>query len=180
MANALLAGVSGGQGFSKGFHELIRQARWRQQKRGGGGGGGACSDRPLLRQVGDAKSHAEEVRIIANEAATLRSKLAEADSASAGGAPCVRPRCRSANPAGRADAVSGKAMRELLLRLIYVEMLGRDASFGYIYAIKLTQSHNILEKRTGYLVASLFLHENHELRLLLINTIQVRVLERTL
>ncbi|XP_010075398.1 PREDICTED: LOW QUALITY PROTEIN: AP-4 complex subunit epsilon-1, partial [Pterocles gutturalis] len=56
-------------------------------------------------------------------------------------------------------------------RLIYCEMLGYESSFGYIHAIKLAQQGNLLEKRVGYLAVSLFLHENHELLLLLVNTV---------
>nr|XP_023395257.1 AP-4 complex subunit epsilon-1 isoform X3 [Loxodonta africana] len=64
-----------------------------------------------------------------------------------------------------------KTMKECMVRLIYCEMLGYDASFGYIHAIKLAQQGNLLEKRVGYLAVSLFLHENHELLLLLVNTV---------
>nr|XP_009679902.1 PREDICTED: AP-4 complex subunit epsilon-1 [Struthio camelus australis] len=49
--------------------------------------------------------------------------------------------------------------------------LGYESSFGYIHAIKLAQQGNLLEKRVGYLAVSLFLHENHELLLLLVNTV---------
>lgn len=62
-------------------------------------------------------------------------------------------------------------MKECMVRLIYCEMLGYDASFGYIHAIKLAQQGNLLEKRVGYLAVSLFLHESHELLLLLVNTV---------
>ena len=40
-------------------------------------------------------------------------------------------------------------MRELLIRLIYCEMLGIECSWGYIHAIKMTQSSNIMDKRIG-------------------------------
>nr|XP_033776243.1 AP-4 complex subunit epsilon-1 isoform X2 [Geotrypetes seraphini]XP_033776244.1 AP-4 complex subunit epsilon-1 isoform X2 [Geotrypetes seraphini] len=62
-------------------------------------------------------------------------------------------------------------MKECMVRLIYCEMLGYEASFGYIHAIKLAQQGNLLEKRVGYLAVSLFLHENHDLLLLLVNTV---------
>ncbi|XP_023365871.1 AP-4 complex subunit epsilon-1 isoform X2 [Otolemur garnettii] len=64
-----------------------------------------------------------------------------------------------------------KMMKECMVRFIYCEMLGYDASFGYIHAIKLAQQGNLLEKRVGYLAVSLFLHESHELLLLLVNTV---------
>ncbi|XP_060031698.1 AP-4 complex subunit epsilon-1 [Erinaceus europaeus] len=64
-----------------------------------------------------------------------------------------------------------KVMKECMVRLLYCEMLGYDASFGHIHAIKLAQQGNLLEKRVGYLAVSLFLHENHELLLLLVNTV---------
>nr|XP_033776245.1 AP-4 complex subunit epsilon-1 isoform X3 [Geotrypetes seraphini] len=64
-----------------------------------------------------------------------------------------------------------RQMKECMVRLIYCEMLGYEASFGYIHAIKLAQQGNLLEKRVGYLAVSLFLHENHDLLLLLVNTV---------
>ena len=79
-------------------------------------------------------------------------------------------------------------MKEFLVRLLYVEMLGHDGSFGYIYAVNLTSSRVLMEKRTGtveigslsrvdqyftgYLTVSLCLHQDHELILLLISNIQ--------
>ncbi|XP_078540950.1 AP-4 complex subunit epsilon-1 isoform X4 [Lissotriton helveticus] len=68
-------------------------------------------------------------------------------------------------------STSLRQMKECMVRLIYCEMLGYEASFGYIHAIKLAQQGNLLEKRVGYLAVSLFLHENHELLVLLVNTV---------
>uniref|UniRef100_A0A8C1JVN5 AP-4 complex subunit epsilon n=1 Tax=Cyprinus carpio TaxID=7962 RepID=A0A8C1JVN5_CYPCA len=66
---------------------------------------------------------------------------------------------------------SMKQMREIMVRAMYCEMLGYDASFTYIHAIKLAQQGGVLEKRVGYLAVSLFLNEGHELLLLLVNTV---------
>ncbi|KAK7117254.1 hypothetical protein R3I94_022723 [Phoxinus phoxinus] len=66
---------------------------------------------------------------------------------------------------------SMKQMREVMVRAMYCEMLGYDASFTYIHAIKLAQQGSVLEKRVGYLAVSLFLTEGHELLLLLVNTV---------
>ncbi|XP_074989192.1 AP-4 complex subunit epsilon-1 isoform X2 [Caretta caretta] len=70
-----------------------------------------------------------------------------------------------------APTTTVRLMKECMVRLIYCEMLGYESSFGYIHAIKLAQQGNLLEKRVGYLAVSLFLHENHELLLLLVNTV---------
>ncbi|KAL7857667.1 hypothetical protein AOLI_G00177690 [Acnodon oligacanthus] len=64
-----------------------------------------------------------------------------------------------------------RQMRELMVRAMYCEMLGYEADFVYIHAIKLAQQGTVLEKRVGYLAVSLFLNENHELLLLLVNTV---------
>ncbi|XP_066557479.1 AP-4 complex subunit epsilon-1 [Amia ocellicauda] len=64
-----------------------------------------------------------------------------------------------------------RQMKEIMVRTIYCEMLGYEASFSYIHAIKLAQQGSVLEKRVGYLAVSLFLNESHELLLLLVNTV---------
>lgn len=82
-----------------------------------------------------------------------------------------------------------KSQKEWLIRLIYCEMLGHDVSFGYISAINATQMGTSLDKRVGssqtlvhllwltssclgFISCSLFLHEGHELMILVINSIQ--------
>ncbi|KAJ3597018.1 hypothetical protein NHX12_003418 [Muraenolepis orangiensis] len=66
---------------------------------------------------------------------------------------------------------SMRQMKELMVRAIYCEMLGYEASFSYIHAIKLAQQGTALDKRVGYLAVSLFLNESDELLLLLVNTV---------
>ncbi|PQP97933.1 AP-4 complex subunit epsilon [Prunus yedoensis var. nudiflora] len=46
-------------------------------------------------------------------------------------------------------------MKEYIIRLIYVEMLGNDGSFAYIHAVKMTHDDNLLLKCTGYLAKDL-------------------------
>lgn len=101
----------------------------------------------LVKAIGEAKSKAEEDRITSSEIETLKKKIGEPD-------------------------VSKKRMREYIIRLVYIEMLGHDASFGYIHAVKMTHDDNLLLKKTGYLAVTLFLDENHDLIILIVNTIQ--------
>ena len=63
-------------------------------------------------------------------------------------------------------------MKDLLIRSIYVEMLGHDGNFAHIHAINMTQKKNILTKRIGYLASTLFLDEDNELLILLVATLQ--------
>lgn len=101
----------------------------------------------LIRHIGEAKTKHEEDRLIRREATSLKDKVG-------------------------ARGVTQRQMREYLIRLIYCEMLGTECPWGYIHAVKFTQTSTTLDKRVGYLAASLFLHESHELNLLLVATLQ--------
>ncbi|XP_024531548.1 AP-4 complex subunit epsilon [Selaginella moellendorffii] len=101
----------------------------------------------LVKTIGEAKSKAEEERIVLAEIESLKRRIQEPD-------------------------VPRKKMKEYIMRLVYVEMLGHDASFGYIHAVKMTHDDNLLLKRSGYLAVTLFLNEDHDLIILIINTIQ--------
>jgi len=112
-------------------------------------GGGHLSKEffELVKSIGESRSKQEEDKIIVNEIATLKANLNQ---------PNITP----------------KKMKEYMIRAVYVEMLGHDASFAYIHAVKLTHEKTLLCKRIGYLTCNLFLHKDHELMLLLINTMQ--------
>eukprot|EP00035_Acanthoeca_spectabilis_P034808 m.31001 g.31001 ORF g.31001 m.31001 type:complete len:1232 (-) comp6877_c0_seq1:65-3760(-) len=101
----------------------------------------------LVKAIGEAGSNHEEDRVIRKEAALLQNKMKDVH---------INPR----------------QMKEYLVRMMYCEMLGHEADFGYIHAVKLAQHASILEKRIGYLAVSVLLHEDHELMLLLVNTMQ--------
>jgi AP-4 complex subunit epsilon-1 len=101
----------------------------------------------VVKAIGEAKSKAEEERIVTAEIETLKKKIAFPD-------------------------VPRKKMKQYIIRLVYVEMLGHDASFGYIHAVKMTHDDNLLLKKTGYLAVTLFLNEDHDLIILIVNTIQ--------
>ncbi|KAI4370805.1 hypothetical protein MLD38_019114 [Melastoma candidum] len=101
----------------------------------------------LVKSIGESRSKSEEDRIVLSEIETLRRRLSDPD-------------------------VPKRKIKEYIVRLVYVEMLGHDASFGHIYAVKMTHDDNLLSKRTGYLAVTLFLNEDHDLIILIVNTIQ--------
>ena len=101
----------------------------------------------LVKAIGEAKSKAEEERIVLAEIESLKRRIVEPD-------------------------VPRKKMKEYIIRLVYVEMLGHDASFGFIHAVKMTHDDNLLCKKTGYLAVTLFLNDDHDLIILIVNTIQ--------
>lgn len=101
----------------------------------------------LIRSIGETKSKQEEDKILVREIAQLKTNVSN-------------------------SKATLKQMKEYIIRMLYCEMLGHDASFGYIHAIKLTSSKNLVEKRTGYLAVTLCLPKNHELILLIIASLQ--------
>lgn len=101
----------------------------------------------LVKSIGEAKSKQEEDRIIAEEVMHLKKAINQ-------------------------TSISKKKMRELIIRSIYVEMLGQDASYCYIRAVELCASTAISQKKVGYLAASLCLSPDHEFRFMLVNQIQ--------
>ena len=101
----------------------------------------------LVKSIGESRSKQEEDKIITAEAQSLKTKFLERN-------------------------LPEKKMKELLIRALYVEMLGHDASFSYIHAVNLSQSKNLLVKRIGYLACSLFIDTSSDLVILMIATLQ--------
>lgn len=101
----------------------------------------------LVKAIGEARSKQEEDKIILTEAEKIKNKFREKN-------------------------LSEKRMKDLLIRSIYVEMLGHDGSFAHIHGINMSQQKNILTKRIGYLASTLFLDEDNDLCILLVATLQ--------
>eukprot|EP01063_Lacrimia_lanifica_P002910 TRINITY_DN11575_c0_g1_i1.p1 TRINITY_DN11575_c0_g1~~TRINITY_DN11575_c0_g1_i1.p1 ORF type:complete len:912 (+),score=413.36 TRINITY_DN11575_c0_g1_i1:98-2833(+) len=101
----------------------------------------------LIRAIGEAKSKQEEDKIILKEIATLKGKMTEKD-------------------------VDPKVMKEYVVRMLYCEMLGHEAEFGYIKCVELTASKDLLQKRTGYLGVELTISPESELQYLIVANIQ--------
>jgi len=66
----------------------------------------------LVKSIGESRSKQEEDKIITHETQHLKRKFNEKN-------------------------ISERKMKELLIRALYVEMLGHDASFSYIHAVNL-------------------------------------------
>ena len=108
----------------------------------------------VLKAIGESKSKQEEDRIIAKEVTVLKQKL-------------------EPTPPGKTPPLQNKKRaKEYLVRLLYVEMLGHDASFGYIKAVEMAASASLYHKRTGYLVCGACLSPDHEFRFMLVNQMQ--------
>ena len=101
----------------------------------------------LIQRIGDSKSKQEEDKIMSAESEILKLEIAKT----------------SLTPTQR---------KECLIRAIYLEMLGHDASFSHLHAVNLTQDKNILNKRIGYLACSLLLNDSSEFLILLVSSIQ--------
>lgn len=101
----------------------------------------------LIKSIGETKSKQEEDRIILNELSTLKPRMSEKN-------------------------ISARRLKEYLIIALYIEMLGHSASFCHIEAINLTQNKNLVLKRIGYLMCSLFFTSKSDLTIMLISTIQ--------
>ncbi|KAG2207837.1 hypothetical protein INT46_007003 [Mucor plumbeus] len=102
----------------------------------------------FITKITQAKSKAEEASLATEELAKLSSKMGSPD-------------------------VSSTRMRDYIIRLMHCFMLGYTVDFSIIYAIMASQSGDTaLDRRVGYLACTLFLKEDHELGIMLINTLQ--------
>lgn len=64
-------------------------------------------------------------------------------------------------------------LRETLIRMVYCEMLGYEAPFGYLKAIELCSDPNIINKKAGYITAALCIPPEHEFRFMIVNRLQM-------
>ena len=101
----------------------------------------------LIKSIGDSRSKQEEDKIILKESEILKKKIKE-------------------------SGTTPKKMKEYLLRAIYIEMLGHEATFAHLFSVNLTQDKNYLNKRVGYLACSLLLNEESEFLILLVASLQ--------
>ena len=65
-----------------------------------------------------------------------------------------------------------KVLAELMVRIMYLQLLGFDASFAYVSAINLSQHSNPRVKRLGYLVSCSCISHDSQLLILLVSSLQ--------
>ena len=82
----------------------------------------------LVRSIGECKSKAEEDAIVASEVGSVKPRL-------------------TGGPAGGGSAGDKRGVRESLIRLAYVEMLGHDASWGHVRALQACSDPDVLTKK---------------------------------
>ncbi|CAM9140968.1 unnamed protein product, partial [Lampetra fluviatilis] len=109
----------------------------------GGAGGGLGG---LVRALCAATSKQEEEAVVRRELASLKEQMAS-------------------------PLTTVRDLRECLSRAVYCETLGYSAPFAHIHSVNLAQRGSLAQRRSGYLAACLLLDEDHELMVMMVNTI---------
>jgi AP-2 complex subunit alpha len=68
--------------------------------------------------------------------------------------------------------LSGYDKKKYVCKLLYIYILGWNVDFGHLEAVNLISATKYSEKQIGYLAVTLFLHEQHELLHLVVNSIR--------
>ena len=69
-------------------------------------------------------------------------------------------------------SLSGYDKKKYVCKLLYIYILGWNVDFGHLEAVNLISANKYSEKQIGYLAVTLFLHEQHELLHLVVNSIR--------
>ena len=122
----------------------------------------------LVKGIGETRSKDEEQEIMRREVTKLRVACQKPEYT----ALHVRRNDKSSNNILMSSADdNARRQCELLIRLIYCEMLGFEVPFGYMAALNCTQHSRPDVQRAGYLALTLFLNGEHELTLLATNSL---------
>ena len=68
--------------------------------------------------------------------------------------------------------LSGYDKKKYVCKLLYIYILGWNVDFGHLEAVNLISAAKYSEKQIGYLAVTLFLHEQHELLHLVVNSMR--------
>ncbi|KAG2161674.1 Adaptor protein complex AP-2 alpha subunit [Aureobasidium pullulans] len=116
----------------------------------GGGSGNQNTMRGLVSFIADlrnARARELEEKRINKELANIRSKFKQ-------------------------GGLSGYDKKKYVCKLLYIYILGWNVDFGHLEAVNLVSATKYSEKQIGYLAVTLFLHEEHELLHLVVNSIR--------
>ena len=69
-------------------------------------------------------------------------------------------------------SLSGYDKKKYVCKLLYIYILGWNVDFGHLEAVNLISASKYSEKQIGYLAVTLFLHEQHELLHLVVNSLR--------
>ncbi|RMJ24861.1 Adaptin domain-containing protein [Aspergillus sp. HF37] len=72
----------------------------------------------------------------------------------------------------KGGSLNGYQKKKYVCKLLYVYIQGYEIEFGHLEAVNLISSTKYSEKQIGYLAVTLFLHEQHELLHLVVNSIR--------
>jgi AP-2 complex subunit alpha len=72
----------------------------------------------------------------------------------------------------REGGMNGYNRKKYVCKLLYIYILGWNVDFGHLEAVNLISANKYSEKQIGYLAVTLFLHEEHELLHLVVNSIR--------
>jgi AP-2 complex subunit alpha len=72
----------------------------------------------------------------------------------------------------KGGSLSGYDKKKYVCKLLYIYILGWNVDFGHLEAVNLISASKYSEKQIGYLAVTLFLHEQHELLHLVVNSIR--------
>lgn len=72
----------------------------------------------------------------------------------------------------KGGSLTGYDRKKYVCKLLYIYILGWNVDFGHLEAVNLISATKYSEKQIGYLAVTLFLHEQHELLHLVVNSIR--------
>jgi AP-2 complex subunit alpha len=77
----------------------------------------------------------------------------------------------------RGEKLDGYQKKKYVCKLLYIYIQGYNVDFGHLEAVNLISAQKYSEKQIGYLAVTLFLHEQHDLLHLVVNSIRKDLLD---
>ncbi|KAJ9496481.1 hypothetical protein LTR99_010272 [Exophiala xenobiotica] len=77
----------------------------------------------------------------------------------------------------KSEKLDGYQKKKYVCKLLYIYIQGYNVDFGHLEAVNLISATKYSEKQIGYLAVTLFLHEQHELLHLVVNSIRKDLLD---